>query len=73
MGGEGVEVVDGTSGSGSWFWDDAVEGTGCPGDAMATFHVNASLCGTSGTCFMSRIAVRATVPCKRTETSHPWR
>ena len=71
-GGEGTEVVDGTDGAGAWFGGDAVSFTGCAGDTMATFHLNGSSCGASWICFTSRIAAKATVPCKRTETSHPW-
>src|SRR5204862_6629635 len=72
-GGEGAEVVDGTDRAGAWFGGNAVGcWTGCVGDTMATFHLNGSSCGASWICFTSRIAAKATVPCKRMETSQPW-
>jgi hypothetical protein len=52
--------------------DDAVAWTGCVVDTMATFHLNGSSCGASWICFTNRIAARATVACKKTETSQPW-
>ena len=73
-GGEEAGVVARTEGGGAWFVGDVdvVGVTGGVGDTMATFHLNGSSCGASWICFTIRIAARAIVQCKRTETSQPW-